>query len=124
MKKRNETDASFTEDSGLYNPKSKEYQERSDLLAMLLGKDQPYGEIEEAKYRPSIAKDDSSKYYRSKATERAILGHIEDNISLAVDERGNRKMIDGPSRAKGAKGVLGNYTLDVGFDEKDHASLF
>ena len=118
LKKRNVNDAFFTEEMELYNPKSKEYQERSDLLAMLLGKDQPYGEIEEAKYRPSIAKDDSSKYYRSKATERDILGYIEDNISLAVDERGNRKMIDGPSRAKGAKGVLGNYTLDVGFDEK------
>ena len=86
-------------------------KERTDLLAMNLGKEQPYGTIKESEYRPTVATDDDAVYYRSPVTE----AYLKRQIMLCK----NPETVAGVDyHETGSDNTLGNYTITLGEDEE------
>jgi hypothetical protein len=93
------------------NKRSAQMKERTDLLAMNLGKEQPYGTIKESEYRPTVATDDDAVYYRSPVTE----AYLKRQIMLGK----NPETVAGVDyHESGSDNTLGNYTITLGEDEE------
>jgi len=103
-------------DERTFTKEDPEYlQERTDLLQLHMGQDQKYNSVPESKYKPSIAKDDDVTYYTSPETEELIKKDLKWRTVSEIDKKyfGDEKMIP-----RGRGGVLGQYTLSKGEDEK------
>jgi len=105
-------------------------QEREDLLNILLGLDQEYNSISiQDEYKPSKSKDADSVYYKSPSTENYIINQLQkdpqkfinqireykDGVNYWVEDEQNKPDIN----------TLGNYTLNIGKDDKgDYISYY
>lgn len=103
-------------DERTFTKEDPEYlQERTDLLQLHMGQDQKYNSVPESKYKPSIAKDDDVTYYTSPETEEVIKKDLKWRSVSDIDKK---YFGDDESKPGGRGGVLGQYILSKGEDEK------
>ena len=94
------------------NRRTAQMKERTDLFALNLGKEQPYGTLVESEYRPTNSTDDDAVYYRSPVTE----SYLKRQIELGK----NPEDVAGVDYHESGRGdnTLGNYTITLGEDEE------
>lgn len=100
-------------------------KERTDMLNILLGRNQEYGSVPESQYKPTKGSMfGSGTYYSSPTTESWIQRQIDargaDRFIKAIDNKRDPETGSASHywHTKQSDNVLGNYILDVGEDEK------
>jgi len=100
-------------------------KERTDMLNILLGRNQEYGSVPESQYKPTKrSMFGSGTYYSSPTTESWIQRQIDargsDRFIKAIDDKRDPETGSASHywHTKQSDNVLGNYILDVGEDEK------
>ena len=92
------------------NRRTSQMKERTDLFAMNLGKEQPYGTLVESEYRPTNSTDDDAVYYRSPSAE----AYLEKQVRRGTDP----ESVAGVAYHDKSNNTLGNYTITLGEDEE------
>ena len=118
----------WTEEEGKRDDRDDYMRERTDFLAMTMGQDQPYSTVKKSEYAPSkgswFDKITGKDYYVSPTTEKWIQGKLKrggaDKLIAEIEKnRDPETNVSSKYWSSGGKdNTLGNYTLDVGEDEK------
>jgi len=96
-------------------------KERVDLLNMILGREQKYNTIKKSTYKPTKSTDLNAEYYRSQFTEDVLKSILTDE-TLRTDPISPEKLLTGKNYGRpirgNIRGVLGEFVMDHGKDEK------
>jgi hypothetical protein len=95
-------------------------KERQALLSMMLKKSGPSQGITISEYKPSNSKEEDAVYYDSAQTKQGIIDRIKTDPNWRDKFTNNKNGVPTVVGRRFQKGrnVLGNYTLQLGKDEK------
>ena len=95
-------------------------RERQDFLGLMMKGEQQNNTLPISTTKPGNSKDKNAVYYNSPETEKAIKIRLKDPEFLkqfSPNEKGTLSMI-GKNLTRDAGNVLGNYTMNLGEDDK------